>query len=360
MPPAEACDQDQTCTLDWNARLTPRSSIDEAHAALWTTIVGAAKHLAKRQPLPTAQRPTVVQLKPGTAETPVYFLGAGLFEFHVAQLMPSQHPVFAVEIPWPAQWHDAAAKNDVRASPTLQQMVAPYVAALHAHAGSAPCVIAGYSFHGSMAFEAARQLHARGGKVELVMLLDAPAEYPPAHRLAWRKLQEVWRGAPELAPVGDPAPSAAARLKCTSAILRWTVRELRKNLKAGFLLWAMGDPGTLTMKVDTLGRPLHWRLVERVYANSLRSYRLLANDCRGVLFRADRAEDCPGGTADYSLGWSGLFSKGLDVIQVSGDHNSMMREAPHNRNLAREMSEVLERCLAKPPQRAPSAAAPER
>ena len=108
------------------------------------------------------------------------------------------------------------------------------------------------------------------------------------------------------------------------------------------------DPGKLTTKLDTLGRPMHWPLIERLYANSLRSYRVRPLDCRGVLFRADRSEDCPTVNVDYSLGWTGLFGKGLEIVQVTGDHITMMREHPHDRNLARDMSDALERHCAKP------------
>jgi thioesterase domain-containing protein len=54
---------------------------------------------------------------------------------------------------------------------------------------------------------------------------------------------------------------------------------------------------------------------------------------------------------DYSLGWADLFGKGLDIIQVTGDHFTMMREHPHDQNLAREMSDALDRHCTKPAQR---------
>jgi hypothetical protein len=130
----------------------------EARAALWTGIIGAAKHIGKREPLQAARRPLVVQLKPGIATTPVYFIGAGLFEFHLAQLISSEQSVYAVEIAWPSAWHDAAIANDTASCPTLEQLTAPYAAAIRAHAGASPCVLIGYSFNGNIAFEAAHQL----------------------------------------------------------------------------------------------------------------------------------------------------------------------------------------------------------
>jgi thioesterase domain-containing protein len=318
-------------------------STDEARAAVWTGILGAAKHLGKRAPLPLRQRPTIVQLRQGTSETPIYFIGAGLYELNTAQMMPPQYSIFAAEIAWPAAWHDAAARNDTKATPVLEDMVVPYVTALSEHAGATPCVLVGYSFHALMAFEIAHQLQAKGGKVELVMVLDAPAEYPLPHKIAWKNLRNTWMpGASErVAPV-------ASRIAISLSIVRWTLAVAGRFLKRRFVESVWRNPGELTTKLDTLGRPMYWPLIERLYDNSLRSYRLRRLDCRGILFRADRTEDCPSANVDCSLGWADLFGKGLDIIQVTGDHYTMMREHPYDQALAQEMSDALDRHCAKP------------
>jgi thioesterase domain-containing protein len=321
-------------------------STADARAAVWTGILGAAKHLGKKAPLPARQRPAVVQLRQGSCGTPVYFIGAGLYELHTAQMMPPQHSVFAAEIAWPAAWHDASARNDTSATPVLEDMVVPYVTALRAHAGSTPCVLVGYSFHASMAFEIAHQLLERGGQVDLVMVLDAPAEYPAPHKIAWKNLRDTW-----MPGASERAASVASRFAVSLSIARWTLAVAGRFLKRRFVESVWRDPGELTTKLDTLGRPMHWPLIERLYDNSLRSYRLRRLDCRGVLFRADRADDCPTANVDYSLGWADLFGKGFEIIQVTGDHYTMMREHPHDQNLAREMSHALDRHCTKPAQR---------
>jgi thioesterase domain-containing protein len=316
-----------------------RPSTDEARAAVWAGILGAAKRIGNRAPAPLRQRPDVVQLREGSAATPVYFIGAGLYELHIAQLMPSEHSIYAVEIAWPAAWHDASANNDTAATPVLEDMVGPYVAALRAHLGSAPCVLVGYSFHASMAFEIAHQLLAKGGQVALVMLLDAPAEYLQPHRVVWNNLRGVWT------KTGLPITS---RLATSFAIARWALGVATQFAQRRFAQSALNDPGELTTKLDTLGRPMHWPLIERLYDNSLRSYALRRLDCRGILFRADRSEDCPSATAAIGLGWADLFEQGLEIVQVSGDHFTMMREPPHDQALAREMSHALDRYYGEP------------
>jgi thioesterase domain-containing protein len=334
-------------------RISPQTATDEAHAAVWTGIIGAARHIGNRAPLPLRQRPSVIQLRQGTAGMPVYFVGAGLYELHIAQLMPSEHSIYAVEIAWPAAWHDAAAKNDTEATPVLEDMVGPYVAALSAHVGSAPCVLVGYSFHGIMAFEIAHQLQAKGGKVEMVIMVDAPADYPAAHKIAWRNLREVWWPAPARSAAAATPPSLASRVSISLSIAGWAMLEGARFLKRRLVETAFRDPGKLTTKLDTLGRPMTWQLIERLYANSIRSYRRRRLGCRGAVFVADRAEDCPAHNPDPSLGWGDLFGKDIEIIQATGDHITLMRQHPHDINLAQQLSDLLDRTRATV---APSAA----
>jgi thioesterase domain-containing protein len=316
-----------------------RPLTDAARAALWTGILGAAKHIGGKALLPARQRPAVVQLQQGSDATPIYFVGAGLYELHVAQLMPPQHSIYAVEIAWPAAWHDAAARNDINGTPVLEDMVEPYVTGLLAHAGATSCVLMGYSFHASMAFEIAHQLLAKGGRVALLMLLDAPAEYPKPRKVVWNNLREVWR---------QPQQSIASRLAMSFAIGCWALGVATRFVYRRFAESVLNDSGELTTKLDTLGRPMHWPLIERLYDNSLRSYKLRCLDCRGVLFRADRSEDCPSANATIDLGWADLFGQGLEIVQVTGDHFTMMRDPPHDQALAHKMSQVLDRYCAKP------------
>jgi hypothetical protein len=144
--------------------------------------------------------------------------------------------------------------------------------------------------------------------------------------------------------------SFAARLTLSFAVARWAFTVAARFVGRRFAQSALNDPGELTTKLDTLGRPIYWPLIERLFDNSLRAYKLRPLNCRGVLFRTERSEDCPSATADRSLGWDGLFDKGLEIIEVTGDHFTMMREPPHDRELALAMSGTLDRYCAKPGQ----------
>jgi thioesterase domain-containing protein len=279
----------------------------------------------------------VFQLREGAADAPLYFIGSRQFELRLAQLMCSERSIFGIDTLWPSAWRKAAAKNDIEALPTLEQFVAPYAAALSMHARSSSCVLVGHSFGGLMAFEAAHQLKEQGGKVELVILLDAQAKYPAPHQVAWQHLQKDWGRAPQLRLTDRTSQSIASRLGSSWSIIRWMLRKEMGKLGRR----ALRNPGELTTRLDDLGMPWHMGLVMRVYSNALRTYRLRCLDCRGVLFRADPGNEWPVRILDDSLGWDNLFKRGLEIIQVTGNHLTMMQQ-PHILTLAHAISKLMD------------------
>jgi thioesterase domain-containing protein len=309
-------------------------SKSEARAVAWTEILAVAKHLGKRAWHPV-KHPSVIQLKEGAAETPVYFIGAGLSEFNLAQLMCSERSIFAISVPFASAWRNAVAKQQSYALPTMEQLVALYVTALSVHAHPSPCVLVGHSFNGLMAFEAAHQLHRQGREVEMVILLDAQLTYPTPHHVAWQKLQKDWKQPFNLELTGRTLLSIASRLGGSWSIIRWMLVKEMREFRYRFLEVVMRYPGKLTRTFDEKGLPWHWGLLSRLYANALRSYQARCLDCHGVLFRAD-----PESPADRSLGWDNLFSKGLEIIEVTGSHDTLAHQ-PHVTTLAREMDKVL-------------------
>ena len=310
--------------------------------------LGAAKYLGKRELAPTKRRrPPVVLLQEGTGEMPVYFLNAGLVEFRLAQLMGPGHSVFGVEIPWPSAWRRSAIRNETTVLPTMERIVAPYVAAIRAHAHSSPCVLAGYSFAGLMAFEAAHRIQEQGGKVDMVILLDAPAKYPKdltPHEIAQQKLEEVWKPKSDQCSMDRTSQSTGSRLRSSLSIAGWMLVKEIRAIGYRFITTVLRDPGQLTSKTDEMGIPLHWRLVERLYENALESHHLRPLDCRGILFRADPNEDERAfRVLGHGLGWDNTFIKGLEIIQVTGNHFTMMDQEAHTLTLAKEIRKLLQR-----------------
>jgi len=279
----------------------------------------------------------VVQLQVGSGGLPVYFIYAGTVEIELARAMAAEHSIFGIEMPWPLSWRKAAVDNNTAALPTMEQLVAPFVVALRNHVGSAPCVLAGYSFAGVMAFEAAHQLQRLGGKVEMVILLDSWGNGPSPFSKARSKLRKGWGQALNKARADRSVSPAGVRLWSAWLMFWWILEKGAKRIIRLFKP-PSSNFGPITSFADELNAPVPWELVSRLYEKPLNSYDFRPLDSHGFLFRARGGQNDP--RDDNSLGWRNLFAKGLEIISVPGDHLTMVSES-HRLTLARKMTEAL-------------------
>lgn len=284
---------------------------------------------------------SLVQLQEGQSALPVYFIYAGPGELRAAQHMGGSHPVYGIEARWPMAWRDAVFANHTSAFPSLEEMVAPYVEELSAHAGTSPCVVAGFCYAGRIAFEAAHQLHKRGGKVECVILIDTEARPQSHYKLAW----QIWRGDWQQ-PSGGPSaaaptshPSLGSRVRRTWRTSWWLLGKAGKVMRSRFKRPEL-DLSTLSGILDENGVPLPWAILERLYIAMDKRYRLRTLDSRGVLFRTGEFEGKQiAYAADDALGWEDLFAHGVEVVPIPGHHFSIWgKQIP---TIAREINRVL-------------------
>ena len=303
--------------------------------------VGQMARLIDAQQPKRKRQPAVVQMQKGRAELPVYFIYAGPTEFRLAKSMGEEHAIFGIDAPWPLAWRNAVAANRTSAFPTMEQLVAPYAAALAAHAPSSPCVLAGHSFAGVMAFEAAHQFLRQGGKVEMVILLDTWAKDPAPEQVAWHQWRREWKQAPGQPSTDRPARSIALRLRNSWRITRWLLGREKFRVWSFFKRLRL-NPDDLTAVLDEEGTPLPMGMLDRAYTKILDSYRPRLLESRGVLFRTEPVDsNAVLRGFDHSQGWNNLFSRGLEIVPVIGDHLSMIRQ--HYPILAREINEALQR-----------------
>jgi thioesterase domain-containing protein/acyl carrier protein len=282
------------------------------------------------------QRSSVIQLKQGQTHPPVYFIDAGADQVRLAGLLGGDHLVFGIRVPWPAAWWHALANDQTSSFPRLDQLVALYVEALSSSACSSPCVLAGYSFAGLLAFEVAHQFQSRGGVVDMVLLLDTWARRPTAYEVAWYHWRREWMRGPRGALPYEIARSIGPRLWRSWLITQWLLGKganklLRKLRKASIIVGGR-NLSSLDMQI-------------RLYANMLKSYHPQPLNSRGILFRSESLDDSDEryyrGAVNCSQGWNNLFSGGLEIVSVPGNHVSMMRE--HNKRLAQKITQVLKR-----------------
>jgi hypothetical protein len=119
----------------------------------------------------------------------------------------------------------------------------------------------------------------------------------------------------------------------------WLLGKAKDRLLSYFRRSPEPDLDTLTGILDTQGSPMPWGLLDRLYCEIDKNYRLRSLDSRGVLLRTAEIEGKRALAADETLGWKNMFRRGLNVIPLAGDHWAIFGEQIPT--IAREIDRVL-------------------
>jgi amino acid adenylation domain-containing protein len=208
---------------------------------------------------------------------------------------------------------------------TVEEMAAAYVREIAAVQRSGPYRIGGSSSGAVIAYEMAQQLHARGERVERLLMMDGSlvgtptaraAEAmaaSPLHRLAFRL--DLHAGHLLLRTPRAGLAYLASRVK---ALIGGTAAPIEQTMRAA--------PAVARHVFEANVRALA-RYVPRPYPGA--AVMLLSRD------EPDRA------VFDQRLAWADLVEGGLVVRFIPGDHENMLDE-PHVAGVAR----VIAQCLA--------------
>lgn len=252
----------------------------------------------------------------GGAGTP-FFLVAGMFGNvlnlrHLAQLMGGDRPFWGLQA--------RGLYGDAEPHRTIPAAAADCIAELRQVQPRGPYLIGGFSGGGLTAWEIARQLEDAGEEVALLALLDTPLPRRPVLTRPDRaliKLAELRRKGP-----GYLAEWARARIA-------W---QRRKE----------------TQRSDTEGS-FHNAAIEAAFREAITAYDLPQRAGRTVLYRPplDRHWPVTGGNwvsraKEYVFSDNALtaFAPALRVVEVPGDHDSMVLE-PNVRTLAARMKAAI-------------------
>jgi len=123
---------------------------------------------ALRQQEHTSSRSPVVAVQSGGSKRPFFFLhgdykGGPFFCFPLARDLGSDQPFYALE---PYRF------DDLPIPPTLEAMAATHIELLRTVQPEGPYLLGGFCGGGLEAYEVARQLHAQGQRVDLLVLMD--------------------------------------------------------------------------------------------------------------------------------------------------------------------------------------------
>ena len=293
-------------------------------------------------------KPRVLRLQPGQVDPPLYFVGAGPVEIRIAKLMGENRAIFGTDVPMPIAWRRAMANADRAAWPTMEQLGALHGEVVRAHAGTSPCVVAGYSFQGRVVIEVARALQRLGGNLALVLLIDSSAWTGTAHGIR----QTVWRNLPWIRREPATETPDAAHMKSFSAslhdswrLLRWLLAQAPPRIKRRLELARSHNPYVDDANgfVDEEGVPVGLADMQLFFRVLMMSFQPPPLDAAAVLFRTMHPSDemLPSDALDN--GWGGRFTRGLEIVQAKGDHWSLVKDERNAAALARQINAVLDR-----------------
>ncbi|MDT5268372.1 MAG: hypothetical protein QOH49_558 [Acidobacteriota bacterium] len=217
----------------------------------------------------------------------------------------------------------------------VETMAADYVEAIRAVQPSGPYRLGGWSLGGIVAFEMARQLHARGEAVAALVMFDS---YAP--ELLGDEFHPRADGAtPEAKETGDPL-AAEGVLNALDELCRTGTEDEVKDafetaMRVGLLPPEVG-PREFT----------HWLRGCRSRIQAARAYVPQRFAGRITLFRPEERHETVGRafesaeSVDPARGWGGHAAEGVEVYNVPGTHLGMIQE-PHVSDLAARLKRVL-------------------
>ncbi|MER7926794.1 amino acid adenylation domain-containing protein [Streptomyces sp. NPDC096057] len=270
----------------------------------------------------TARGPLVTLREGEPEQRPVFlfhpFGGTVFCYVELTRHLPPGRPVLAIEAP--------GIQNEGEAEISVEAMATRYIDLLKEVQPNGPYALGGWCFGGVIAYEVAGQLRAEREEIEFIIGIDSRA------------------------PVEENIPESAD----DSTILSWFARDLAVpagktlDIPADELRALGGDAAfdhilqeaaAIGVLAEDADRAQILRYFEAYLANgiALQTYLPEPAELDLVLLRAADEE------ADYGpkLGWEALIKGELQVIDVSGDHNSVMYP-PHAELAARAIAPHME------------------
>jgi amino acid adenylation domain-containing protein len=259
---------------------------------------------------------SLVPIRPSGTKPPFYFvhaIGGNVLNFaSFASHFDPDQPVYGLQ----------ARGLDGKEIPSMsiQQMAADYIQDIRTVQPQGPYCIGGFSAGGVVAFEMARQLRAAGQQVAILALLDSPIDNPNQSGVAASKERFTRTVVFNI------------RYAFHTGLLSFARQKIKNfRMRANIRLWTIKNSLGFKPSARTLG-------VEEAFLLALRNYVPQTYDGDATLFRA-KDELCS--YSDETLGWRGLIKGRLEILEISGDHDTILHE-PHIGMLARLLNSCLD------------------
>jgi non-ribosomal peptide synthetase component F/thioesterase domain-containing protein len=253
------------------------------------------------------RKPELIQLQAGNLGPEVFLIidGDSVGLFKLSRFMDKELRLYASVVPLPEAALRASAKKQFSELPRMEDLAAYHVALIKSRQTTDPIVLVGHCFAGKLAFEVAQQLQAEGIRVGGVLMLDT-----------WMTRPSLW-------------------LRKTA----WLREHLGKSLRQGpYYLWSKFLQRISKKKSDLAARlelgirkdfnvQMPGSIIARINRHAGLGYQLKPLASRGILFLSqDDWLTNAYRPLDDSLGTRTLFTGGLQVINVPGNHESVLNE----------------------------------
>ena len=256
---------------------------------------------------------SLVPIRPAGTQRPLFLIhpiGGNVLNFSgFCGHFPDDQPIYGLQ----------ARGLDGKESPhtSIEAMAEDYLRQIRSVQPAGPYALGGFSAGAIVAFEMARQLEYNGEKVDTLALLDSKID-APSDELASALSERVERW----------ARTIRVNMHYAARVSPAEFLERKKHNLASRL--AVRSAQTTPAEAPSL-------TPEQAFLLALRRYLPQPFGGQAVLFRA-KDEIAP--YSDLNLGWGKFVLGGLDVREVSGDHDTLMQE-PHIGILARLLAGIL-------------------
>ncbi|HEY0606419.1 MAG TPA: amino acid adenylation domain-containing protein [Herpetosiphonaceae bacterium] len=271
----------------------------------------------------------LVPIQPHGTQPPLFLVhpigGNVLAYVELAQQLGSNQPLYGLQA--------RGLSDPQRASSTIAEMAADYLAALRTIQPHGPYRLGGWSFGGVVAVEMARQLQDLGEQIAALLLIDSG-------------LPTTTTEAPDdLALLAGFARDLGVTIESPAALAeRFTTEDER----FGALLEHAQRSGIVPPDLE---RPALQQLFAIFKTNLLALQRYTPQPYAGSITLFVAAEE-PAGPTDPRLAWAELVD-GLSVHEIPADHYTILK-SPAVQLLAAELRRELERDLEADPVREPA------
>lgn len=269
---------------------------------------------------------SLVPIKPTGSKMPLYIVhGDGLYVLSfkdLAKYVDAEQPLYGLQ---PADLNGVSQQVD-----TMADIAGHYVNEIIEHNPDGPYAIAGYSFGGYVAIEMARQFAALGKEVKMLGIFDTDAENV-FYTKSWRvKLpRKIKRQFPKMLWIFK------SFLKNPLSVLNYQYNLFLKGINK--LMYKLG----LRIDPKKEGAYSHIDVINQKQQKAFKAYNMAPFNSFVHLFKAKKrvyfVDDIK------SLSWSKYALKGVEVIDVPGDHATMLHD-PHAQEFGRKLQEALNNC----------------